>query len=133
VTITIDGELRGCIGRIKGDQPLYEMVTEMAQAAAFEDPRFSQLTPQEFEHIEVEISMLSPLERVHKFSNLEVGKHGLMIKMDFNSGLLLPQVATEQGWDGKEFLEQTCLKAGLPKNSYRDKYAEVYSFTADVF
>ena len=133
VTITIDGALRGCIGRIKGDQPLHEMVTEMARAAAFEDPRFPELTQPEFERLDVEISVLSPLERVRDFSTIEVGRHGLMIKLDFNSGLLLPQVATEYGWDRTEFLEQTCLKAGLPKNSYRDKFAEVYSFTADVF
>ena len=84
-------------------------------------------------NMKTEISVLTPLERVHDFDKIEVGKHGLLIKLDFNSGLLLPQVATEYGWDRVKFLEQTCLKAGLPKNSYKDKRAEVYSFTAEVF
>ncbi len=133
VTITLDGNLRGCIGRIRGDRPLYDGAAEMAIAAAFEDPRFEELTEAEFEKLEIEVSVLSKLQRVREFDKIEVGKHGLMIKLDFNSGLLLPQVATDQGWDNVEFIEQTCLKAGLPKNSYKDKYAEVYTFTAQVF
>lgn len=133
VTIKIQGNLRGCIGQIRGYQPLYETVAEMAVAAAFDDPRFPQLSQDEFEMLEYEISVLSPLERVHDFSTIKIGRDGLMIKLDFHSGLLLPQVATEQGWDVTEFLEQTCLKAGLPKNSYKDQNAEVYKFSAEVF
>ena len=133
VTIQLDGNLRGCIGRIRGDRPLYEGASEMAVAAAFEDPRFEELTETEFNKLEIEISVLSRLARVREFDQIEVGKHGLMIKLDFNSGLLLPQVAVDNGWTSIEFLEQTCLKAGLPKNSYKDKHAEVYSFTAQVF
>jgi uncharacterized protein (TIGR00296 family) len=71
--------------------------------------------------------------RVHNFTTIKIGRDGLMIKLDFHSGLLLPQVATELGWNVTEFLEQTCLKAGLPKNSYKDKSAEVYKFSAEVF
>ncbi len=133
VTIKEHGVLRGCIGQIRGYQPLYQTIAEMAIAAAFEDPRFPPLEMEEFNNIEIEISVLSPLERVHDINNIEVGRDGLMIKLDLHSGLLLPQVATENGWDRIQFLEQTCLKAGLPKNSYKDKNAEIYKFTADVF
>jgi len=94
---------------------------------------FPPLTKAEFASIEVEISVLTPLARVHDIDEIEVGRDGLMIRLDFHSGLLLPQVATEQGWDRKTFLEQTCLKAGLPKNSYKEKNAEIYRFSADVF
>jgi len=102
-------------------------------SAAFEDPRFVELRPDELEKIEVEISALTPLVRVHDPNGIEIGRDGLMIKLDYHSGLLLPQVATEQGWDRMTFLEQTCLKAGLPKNSYKDPHAEIYKFSADVF
>ncbi len=133
VTLHLDNELRGCIGRIRTDLPLYEATAEMAQAAAFDDPRFPKLTSEEFDKVDIEISVLSQLERVKNFDKIKIGKHGLLIKLDFNSGLLLPQVASDLNWDTTEFLEQTCLKAGLPKNSYQSKYAEVYTFTADVF
>ena len=133
VTIKLHGELRGCIGLIKSRQPLTEAVAEMAVAAAFEDPRFPMITEKEFEKLEYEISVLSPLKRVHDFNDILIGRDGLMLKMDLHSGLLLPQVASENNWDRITFLEQTCLKAGLPKNSYKDKYAELYRFEADVF
>jgi AmmeMemoRadiSam system protein B/AmmeMemoRadiSam system protein A len=133
VTLKIGGQLRGCIGLIRARQPLYETVAEMAVAAAFEDPRFPAVGAVEFDRLEYDISVLSPLERVHDFEEIVVGRDGLMIKMDLHSGLLLPQVATENDWDREEFLQQTCLKAGLPKNSYREKHAEIYRFSADVF
>lgn len=133
VTLTIDGELRGCIGQIRAHEPLYDVVAEMAQAAAFEDPRFPQLTEKDAARIKTEISVLSPLERVHDFDTIKVGRHGLMVKLESHSGLLLPQVATENGWDRIEFLEETCLKAGLSRNSYKDRLAEVYRFTGEIF
>ncbi len=133
VTLKIDGHLRGCIGLIRARDPLYKAVPEMAMAAAFDDPRFPPVTAVEFPRLEYEISVLSPLERVHDLEDIEVGRDGLMIKLDLHSGLLLPQVAAEYRWDRIEFLEQTCLKAGLPKNSYRNKQAEIYRFSADVF
>jgi len=133
VTIKMLGNLRGCIGRLRSDDPLYTTIAEMAKAAAFDDPRFPEMTEVEFESMEIEISVLSPLERVHDFNETEVGRDGLMVKLDWHSGLLLPQVATENGWGLLEFLEQTCLKAGLAKHSYRDKNAEVYRFSAEVF
>ncbi len=133
VTIKLHGVLRGCIGQIRANQPLYKTIAEMAVAAAFEDPRFQPITMDDFEYLDIVISVLSPLERVHDLRNIGVGCHGLMVKLDFHSGLLLPQVATENEWGLTEFLEQTCLKAGVPRTSYKDKNAEIYKFTADVF
>jgi len=133
VTLKIDGALRGCIGQIRGAGPLYKTVGEMAVAAAFDDPRFPQLTESEFDKLEYEISVLSPLERVRDFKEIKIGRDGLLIRLDIHSGLLLPQVAAEYDWSVTELLEQTCLKAGLPKNGYKDKLAEVYKFSADVF
>ncbi|MFH1685972.1 MAG: AmmeMemoRadiSam system protein B [bacterium] len=133
VTVTIGEQLRGCIGQVRARQPLWQAVADMAVAAAFEDPRFAPLTEAEYGDIEIEISVLTPLERVHNFDEIEVGRDGLMVKLDFHSGLLLPQVATENQWDRTTFLEQTCLKAGLPKNRYLDKHAEVYKFQTQVF
>jgi hypothetical protein len=133
VTITVNGELRGCIGQIRGREPIAGTIAEMAVQAAFEDPRFEPVTREELEVLTFEISILSPLKRVRAIGDIVVGKHGLLIKLDWHSGLLLPQVASENGWALDEFLEQTCLKAGLPKHGYKDKYAEIYSFTAVVF
>ncbi len=133
VTLTIKGELRGCIGLIVGVKPLYQAVIEMARQAAFNDPRFPALTKIEFKSIEVEISVLSPLERITDIQQIEVGKHGIIIKRGFRSGLLLPQVATEYGWDRDTFLRHTCLKAGLPEDAYLDPETEIQVFTAHVF
>ena len=119
--------------RLRSDDPLPKTIAEMAHAAAFDDPRFPALSEAEADDIEVEISVLSPLHRVHDLNEIEIGRDGLLVKLDWHSGLLLPQVATENGWGLVEFLEQTCLKAGLPKNSYRDKRAEIYRFSAEVF
>jgi AmmeMemoRadiSam system protein A len=125
--------LRGCIGMIRAAMPLYEVIADMAQAAAFEDPRFTPLNERELKNIEIEISVLSPLVRVESIEEIKVGRDGLMIHLEMHSGLLLPQVPTEHGWDRMTFLEQTCLKAGLPKNSYKDARAEIYRFSADIF
>jgi len=133
VTLTLRGMLRGCIGQVLARQPLAEAVEDMAAAAAFEDPRFEPVTEAESVGLEYEISVMSPLSLVEDLESIEVGKHGLMIRLDMHSGLLLPQVATEYGWDRTTFLEQTCLKAGLSKNSYKDKRAQIYKFTVDKF
>jgi AmmeMemoRadiSam system protein B/AmmeMemoRadiSam system protein A len=133
VTLKLDGELRGCIGMVKAKQPLFDAIADMAQAAAFEDPRFPMLTKDEFEKLEIEISVLSPLTLVDNFRKIEIGRDGLMIKYEMHSGLLLPQVATENNWDRREFLENVCLKAGLPKNSFKDRNAEIYRFEAVIF
>jgi AmmeMemoRadiSam system protein B/AmmeMemoRadiSam system protein A len=133
VTIKEHGNLRGCIGRIIGDQPLYLSCQQMARAAAREDPRFDPVTQRELPELEIEISVLTPLTPVKDFKDIVIGRDGLLIRKGYYSGLLLPQVATEYGWDVTEFLEQTCHKAGLPSGAYRDKDAELYKFSAEVF
>lgn len=133
VTLEIDHKLRGCIGLIQATRPLYETVQEMARAAAFEDPRFSPLSKKEWPKVELEISVLTPLERIKDVNEIRVGTHGLYIVKGPRRGLLLPQVALEYGWDTKTFLEQTCLKAGLPPDAWRDPDTEIYVFSADVF
>ncbi len=133
VTIKRRGQLRGCIGYLEGRGPLYKTVEEMAEAAAFKDPRFMPVTEKELTELDYEISVLTPLRRVQDVNEIEVGKHGIYIKKGWNSGLLLPQVATEYGWDRQTFLEHTCLKAGLPSDAWKDKSAEIYIFSADIF
>jgi AmmeMemoRadiSam system protein B/AmmeMemoRadiSam system protein A len=133
VTLKKHGQLRGCIGCIKDIKPLYKIVVEMAAAAAFNDPRFNPVTEAEFSDLEIEISVLTPPRRIKDVEEIEVGKHGLLMKKGVYSGLLLPQVATEYGWDRKTFLERTCLKAGLPKDAWKDKDTVIYIFSAEVF
>jgi len=133
VTLNKRGQLRGCIGYIEGRGPLYKTVEEMAQAAAFQDPRFPPVTEKELSELEIEISVLTPLKKIADVKEIEVGKHGLYIKKGWHSGLLLPQVATEYGWDRQTFLEHTCRKAGLPPDAWKEKGAEIYIFSADVF
>jgi AmmeMemoRadiSam system protein A len=132
VTLKRGGHLRGCIGLVEGIRPLVDGVVEMARASALEDPRFPPVGPHEVPDLQIEISVLSPLERVRDVGEIEVGTHGLVIRKGFYSGLLLPQVATEWGWDRLEFLQQTCLKAGLDRNAWREG-AEIYRFAAEVF
>ncbi len=133
VTLNKQGMLRGCIGLVQARTPLAEAVANMAIAAAFEDPRFPAVTAEELNDLEIEISVMSPLSLASNLNEIKVGKHGLMIRLDMHSGLLLPQVAIEQKWNRTTFLEQTCLKAGLPKNSFKDKRAQVYKFSVDIF
>jgi AmmeMemoRadiSam system protein A len=133
VTLHKKGELRGCIGYIQGLKPLYQAVGEMAQAAAFGDPRFPPVSVEEWPELEVEISVLTPLQKVADLSEIDVGQHGLLIVKNGRSGLLLPQVASEYGWDRRTFLEHTCLKAGLPTKAWQDPNTEIYRFGAEVF
>ncbi len=133
VTLHKDGKLRGCIGHIRGDKPLAKTVGEMAEAAAFHDPRFPPVTEAELEMLEYEISVLTPLRRISNAEEIQVGIHGIYMKRGDCSGLLLPQVATEWGWNRKTFLEHTCKKAGLPEDAWKDKETEIYIFSADVF
>lgn len=127
------GELRGCIGTIEARKPLYQTIHEMAIQAAFSDPRFCAVGVDELKELSLEISVLTPLERLRSIDEIEIGKHGLFIRRRGYSGLLLPQVATEHGWNRKEFLEWTCWKAGLPKEAWKEKETEIYIFSADVF
>ncbi len=133
VTIHKKGELRGCIGYIEGRGPLHKTIEELAEAAAFRDPRFKPVTEKELPDLGIEISVLTPLRKITDAREIEVGKHGIYIKKGWYSGLLLPQVATEYGWDRQTFLEHTCQKAGLPSNAWKDKNTEIYIFSADIF
>lgn len=133
VTLKKHGLLRGCIGYIEAREPLYKTVAEMAVAAAFNDPRFPPLKPDELAHIKLEISVLSPLKEIKDIKEIELGVHGLYITKGYYSGLLLPQVATEYKWDSLTFLEETCYKAGLRPDAWKDKDTRIYIFSADVF
>jgi AmmeMemoRadiSam system protein B/AmmeMemoRadiSam system protein A len=133
VTLRKHGELRGCIGHITGDLPLAETIAQMADAAAFHDPRFRPVGVDELKDLEIEISVLTPLHKISNPEEIRVGTHGVIIRNDGRSGLLLPEVATEYGWDRTSFLEHTCLKAGLPRDAWKDKDSEIYIFSADVF
>jgi AmmeMemoRadiSam system protein B/AmmeMemoRadiSam system protein A len=131
VTLKKKGDLRGCIGLIVADKPLYLAVRDMAIAAATQDPRFPALEPYEIDDIEIEISVLTPMQKVNSTDEIEVGRDGLLIRRGYMSGLLLPQVPVEQGWDKKTFLEHTCYKAGLPRDAW--KSSELWKFQAIVF
>ena len=132
VCLKTHGELKGCIGHIKGFLPLDETIREMAKQAAFYDPRFAPLDAGEWKETEVEISVLTPMRKIESVEEIEVGMHGLYIEKGLDTGLLLPQVAVEYGWDRATFLRETCLKAGLPPDAWKDG-ADIYVFTADVF
>jgi hypothetical protein len=127
------GDLRGCIGMIEAREPLHDTIRTMAVQAAFADPRFCALQPAELDEIHIEISVLTPLERIHDPAQIEVGKHGIYVRKSYHSGLLLPQVATENGWDRGQFLEWTCRKAGLSTSAWKDPSTEIFIFSADVF
>jgi AmmeMemoRadiSam system protein B/AmmeMemoRadiSam system protein A len=133
VTLKEHGRLRGCIGYIEGIKPLYKAVEEMAIAAAFHDPRFTPVSEAELPHLEIEISVLTPVRQVKGIEEIEVGKHGIIVQRGSRSGLLLPQVATEYGWDRRTFLEHTCLKAGLPTDAWKEAETRIYVFSAEVF
>jgi AmmeMemoRadiSam system protein B/AmmeMemoRadiSam system protein A len=133
VTIQKRGQLRGCIGYIEGHGPLHKTIEDMAEAAAFRDPRFSPVKEKELPELDIEISVLTPLTRIKDVSEIQVGKHGIYIKKGWYSGLLLPQVATEYGWDRQTFLDHTCQKAGLPSAAWKEKDTEIYIFSADIF
>lgn len=133
VSLHEGGRLRGCIGRIVGGSPVVETIRAMALAAAFEDPRFEPLEESELPKVDIEITLLSPMERVPSAEGIEIGRHGLYIVKGWRSGLLLPQVPVEFGWDRKTFLEQLCYKAGLHADAWKAPDAELYSFEGIVF
>jgi uncharacterized protein len=132
VTLKKQGHLRGCIGHIVGDQPIRETIVRMARAAAFNDPRFPPVSKEELNDLSVEISILNPLVPCVA-EDVVPGRHGLLVRMGPHSGLLLPQVAKEYGWDRETFLSQTCRKAGLPGNAWQQPDTEIYCFEAVVF
>jgi AmmeMemoRadiSam system protein A len=134
VTLHHRGRLRGCIGRMTSQQPLPETVVDMAAAAAVEDPRFPPLRPEELADLRVEISVLSPLTRIQDPKEIRLGQHGVLVRQGRRTGVFLPQVATETGWDLETFLSELCSgKAGLEENAWQDPETELYTFTAQVF
>jgi AmmeMemoRadiSam system protein A len=132
VTLRHRGRLRGCIGQIDSGQSLVEMVAHCAKSAALEDPRFNSVRPDELAEIEIELSVLSPLEEIAPHQ-IEAGKHGLMVSRGWQRGVLLPQVATECRWQAARFLEETCVKAGLERNAWQEAGTKIHGFTAEVF
>jgi len=126
-------ELRGCIGSIQPVHPLYQAVSTSAINAAFRDPRFLPLQKSELTVVHIEISVMSPIVPVSAEDEIEVGRDGLIISRGRYAGLLLPQVATEYGWDRHTFLNQTCIKAGLPPDSWRLPDCRIEKFAAEVF
>jgi AmmeMemoRadiSam system protein A len=132
VTIKINGELRGCIGYPEPEMPLVAVIDHCAVSAAISDPRFPALRADEWDDIEVEISVLGPIERVADIADVVVGQHGLIAEAGRRRGLLLPQVASERNWTATEFAAQTCLKAGLPRDAWRGG-ATLFRFEAEVF
>ncbi|MFO7813982.1 MAG: AmmeMemoRadiSam system protein A [Pelovirga sp.] len=129
VTLIKNGQLRGCIGNFQSRLPLYQEVALMAVAAATQDPRFAPLTKPELDLINIEITILSPLEKISGPDDITIGEHGIYLEYGINRGVLLPQVATEHHWDTLTFLRQTCNKAGLSADMWQAPDAEVYRFS----
>ena len=136
VTLKKQGRLRGCIGRLVDASPLYLTVSRMALAAAFDDPRFPPLQEGEFGELEFDISIMGPITPCLKPEEISIGRHGLIMKQGQRQGLLLPQVPVEWGWNAEQFLQQTCAKAGLPAETWRQAWraegTELYWFEAVV-
>ena len=133
VTLHKDGNLRGCIGRMSANLSLIETIRLMAKEAAFGDPRFPPLKKDELQRCHIEISALSPMTPCDDPRKVKVGVHGILLTGRGRSGVLLPQVPVEQGWDLDEYLDYICVKAGLPAGSYDDHDTQLYTFTAVVF
>jgi AmmeMemoRadiSam system protein A len=135
-TIFLGAHLRGCVGFAVPAYPLYRTIAETAVSAAFLDPRFPPVTPQEIRDIRIEISILSPLQPLEASDAerlIHIGRHGLLITHMGRRGLLLPQVAAEHGWNVTDFLENICLKAGLHRDAWREPGASLEIFTAEIF
>lgn len=133
VTITLGGDLRGCIGSIVGREPLEENVWRMARAAALEDPRFPPLTAREWARADLEISVLDELTPCPDPERIEVGRHGLALQYGGRTGVFLPQVPVEQGWDREVYLDNLCRKAGVPVGAWRLPQARIFWYEAQVF
>jgi uncharacterized protein, PH0010 family len=133
VTLTEKGMLRGCIGYTSPVKPLYQTVRDTAAFAALRDPRFRSVSESELPQLEYEISVLSPLRRVTDVEQIQLGRDGLIVKNGDHEGLLLPQVPVEQKWDRQTFLEQTCRKAGMNSDCWKNEDTDIFRFTAEVF
>ena len=126
-------QLRGCIGSLQDTTPLYKAIQEMTVAAATRDTRFDQVPPDEYPELTIEISVLGARTKVDPPAGVEIGKHGVCLTRGARRGLLLPQVATDRGWNAETFLDRVCNKAGLPDGAWREADATVEVFTAQVF
>jgi len=132
VTLHVSGKLQGCIGVVEAHEPLGEAIVRCAASAAIEDPRFAPTRPEQLEDLSIEISLLSPPMPIVPES-IEIGRHGLLISLHSQRGLLLPQVAVEHHLSREQFLEETCRKAGLRRDAWRDSEAQLFGFTCEVF
>lgn len=138
VTLTREGELRGCIGYPYPHLPLADAIRDAAISAALGDPRFPQVDARELSLLRVEITILTLPEFLEgdpeaRPGTIEVGRHGLIVRGMGRSGLLLPQVPVEWGWNSREFLDHTCMKAGLPPGCWKGKEVEVFTFEGQIF
>lgn len=131
VTLHVRGKLRGCIGVIDGRAPLGESIVRCTASAALQDPRFTQMQPEEVTDSDIEVSLLSPIQRILP-EQIEVGKHGLVVEQGMRRGLLLPQVAVEHRLDRERFLEETCHKAGLARDAWKNPETAIYGFTCEI-
>lgn len=132
VTLKIDDQLRGCIGNFQSRLPLYQEVALMAVAAATEDPRFPPITKTELDQAGIEITILSPLERINGPEDITIGQHGIYLEHGYHRGVLLPQVASEHQWGALTFLQQTCNKAGLSADMWQAAETELYRFSGQI-
>lgn len=132
ITLHVAKRLQGCIGVIEANEPLGEAIVRCAASAALEDPRFAPMKKEQLGELSIEISLLSPLERITPES-IEIGHHGLLVRLHAHGGVLLPQVAIEHRLTRQQFLEETCRKAGLPREAWRDPEARLFGFTCEVF
>jgi AmmeMemoRadiSam system protein A len=132
VTLRLRGALRGCIGYPEPELPLVEVVERCAVSAAISDPRFAPLSAAEWSEVDLEVSVLGPIEPVNSLDDVVIGRDGLIVESERGRGLLLPQVAVEWKWDAAEFAAQTCIKARLPRDAWQ-KDAKLFKFEAEVF
>jgi AmmeMemoRadiSam system protein A len=134
VTLKKSGELRGCIGHFEADKPLYSIVQLMAVASATQDHRFPRVTPNELKSIDIEISVLTPMQEISDVKKIRLGVDGIYIRRGYRSGTFLPQVATDTGWDLEEFLGHCARdKAGIGWDGWKDKETEIFVYQAFVF
>jgi AmmeMemoRadiSam system protein A len=131
VTLHVRGKLRGCIGVIDAGDPLGESIVRCTASAALQDPRFTRMSPEEVRDTEIELSLLSPLQRIQA-EEIKIGKQGLLVEQGIRRGLLLPQVASEHHLDREQFLEETCHKAGLPRDAWKSPETKIYGFTCEI-
>jgi AmmeMemoRadiSam system protein A len=132
VTLRRGGELRGCVGQIEAAEPLASVVAHAAESAGLHDPRFPPVAAGEIASLEIEISVLSPLQTIRP-EEIEIGKHGLVVSQGKSRGVLLPQVAVEHGLNAERFLEETCRKGGLGRNAWKLPETRIQGFTAEIF